>query len=56
MAKIVHIPNTHNCRAELAQLLCRVVGTRAECSCGLTYELRYDQHDRHYWATYDPMR
>lgn len=58
MAKIVHLPDTHDCRGELSALpattptksLPHPVGTVAECSCGQRFVFYEDQCDGAYWT------
>jgi hypothetical protein len=53
MARIIYIPEQHNCHDELKPFDPMPVGTVAECSCGTKWVMRDDQRDGPYWAKKD---
>lgn len=49
MARLIHVPDQHNCRTELSSLGKQPVGSIAECSCRKQYVMRDDQRDGPFW-------
>lgn len=50
MARIVSVPDQHDCFAELRALGQYPIGAVAECSCGIRYVVREHQLDGRYWS------